>query len=336
MRMKQVVVVLSIIVCGAGMAMGQTEWVDHPDNPLIGQGDPGSWDSRGHYMPVVVFDGTTYHMWFAGVVGYTINKIGHATSPDGVEWTMDPSNPVMSPGAAGEFDSVEVWSGPVVFDGTQFHMWYVGWNGSKERIGYATSPDGTSWTKYAGNPVLDVGSPGSWDSFVVRAGAVISDGASFKMWFTGWTTSTDGKLGYADSPDGINWTKRPDPVLEPGGPSGDPWDTPMVYHPEVEFDGSIYHMWYSGGDWSTSYLGYAFSTDGVLWTKYDGNPVITTSGESIECTTVISDGSTWMLYGNFDGPYDISHATSDCCSAVEIFADGFESGNTLAWSAVVP
>jgi len=335
MSAKRLVVFVAIVVCGAGMATGQTEWVDHPDNPLIGPGAPGSWDSRGHYLPEVVFDGTTYHMWFTGVVGLTINEIGHATSSDGVEWTMDPSNPVMSPGAGGEWDSVEVWSGPVVYDGSHFHMWYSGWNGSKERIGYATSPDGTSWTKHPGNPVIDVGPPGSWNDYVVRSGAVIFDGASFKMWFTGWRSSLDGKVGYADSPDGINWTKRPDPVLEPGGTSGNPWDTPMVFHPEVEFDGSTHSMWYSGGDWSTSYLGYGYSTDGVEWTKYGGNPVIQTSDESIESTSVIFDGSTWLMW-YVDESYQISHATSDCCSAVHVFSDGFEYGDTSAWSAVAP
>lgn len=330
MRMKQAVVLFSIIVCGAGMVMGQTEWVDHPDNPLIGPGAPGSWDSRGHYMPEVVFDGTTYHMWFSGVVGFTINKIGHATSDDGVTWEMDPANPVILPGPSGAWDGVEVWSGPVVYDGTFFHMWYVGWNGSNERIGYATSLDGTSWTKHPGNPVIDVGLPGSWDSYVVRSGAVIFDGANFKMWFTGWRNTLDGKVGYAESPDGINWTKRLDPVLEPEGT----WDAPMVFHPEVKFDGSTYGMWYSGGDWSTSYLGYAYSTDGIDWTKYDGNPVIVTSDESIERASVIFDGSTWLMW-YVDGSYFIYHATSDCCSAVDIFADGFENGDTSRWSAVV-
>jgi predicted GH43/DUF377 family glycosyl hydrolase len=337
MTIRNALVMFVIILSGAGMAMGQTEWIDHPYNPLFGPGGPGSWDRDGHYMPAVVFDGTTYHMWFAGVQYPTINEIGHATSSDGVEWEMDPSNPVMSTGAAGEWDSVEVWSGPVVYDGTQFHMWYAGWNGSYERVGYATSPDGTSWTKYP-DPVMDVGPPGSWDSYVVRPGAVIFDGESFKMWFTGWRSSLTGKVGYAESPDGINWTKRPNPVLEPGGTIGDPWDTPMVFHPEVEFDGSIYSMWYIGGDWYTSYLGYAFSTDGVEWTKHSENPVFQTSSESIESTSVIFDGSAWrMWYADKAGPsYQISHATSDCCSAVVIFADGFEYGDTSAWSTVVP
>jgi len=45
MKAKHAVVVVTIILCGAGMAMGQTEWVDDPNNPLIGPGASGSWDS---------------------------------------------------------------------------------------------------------------------------------------------------------------------------------------------------------------------------------------------------------------------------------------------------
>jgi hypothetical protein len=66
--------------------------------------------------------------------------------------------------------------------------------------------------------------------------------------------------------------------------------------------------------------------------------VIVTSGESIQCASAIFDGSAWRMWyvDKVGSNYLISYATSDCCSAVEIFSDGFENGNTFAWSAVFP
>ena len=60
---KRIAVVLWIFVCSAGMAMGQTEWTDYPDNPVIGAGEPGAWDADGRTSGTVILDGSTFHMW---------------------------------------------------------------------------------------------------------------------------------------------------------------------------------------------------------------------------------------------------------------------------------
>ncbi len=147
---------------------------------------------------------------------------------------MDPANPVLTRGEPGEWDDQFVYGAAVTHDGEQFRMWYSGGDGSYERVGYATSPDGTVWTKYAGNPVMDVGPAGSWNDRIVRPGTVIIDGDIFKMWFFGGTSTV--QIGYAESQDGINWAQRSDPVLSPGAFPG-AWD-PLVANPWVVFDGS--------------------------------------------------------------------------------------------------
>ena len=105
MDVKNVAVVVSIALCCAGLAMGRTEWVGHPDKPVIGPGEPGEWDAFNRVPGTVLFDGSTYHMWFAGRAQSSgTNQNGHATSTDGVEWIMDPTNPVLTPGAPEEWD----------------------------------------------------------------------------------------------------------------------------------------------------------------------------------------------------------------------------------------
>jgi len=341
MRMKQVVVVFSIIVCGAGMVMGQTEWVDDPENPLFGPGNTGPWDASGPWARAVVFDGSMYHLWFTGSSqGGAPTDMGHATSTDGVEWTLDPGNPVLIRGGSGEWDSNRLDGAAVIHDGMLFHMWYSGWGtGGYERVGYATSPDGTFWTKHTGNPVMDVGAAGTFDDELVRPTAVVLDGGTYKMWYGGCHYSTGPFVchaGYAESSDGITWSKRQDPVLSP---SDDPtaWDFEIAANPYVIFDGATYHMWFSGASANHWSIGYAFSSDGIEWTKYSDNPVVSKASEDTFHSPVFNDGTIWrMLYTNAGSEYQISQATSDCCPVAVIFSDGFENGDTSEWSAVVP
>ena len=329
MRSLRVVMLVSIVLCCAGAAVGQTEWVQHPDNPIIEPGEPGAWDDGGHYVNDVVFDGSTYHMWFAGLEasGYWWH-IGHATSSDGVEWAMDPANPVLRSGEPGEWDDWGLSGVAVIHDGTQFHMWYTGWHGdvtdNSFRAGYATSPDGSVWTKYSGNPVMEVGPPGSWDDAGVSPAAVMVEGDTYRMWYEG--AHGDGilgetRIGYAESSDGVHWTKRLEPVLELGTYPGT-WDPQTVGNFDVVFDGATYHIWYTGGaDTSTLtwlQIGYAFSSDGLEWTKHSGNPVVQSSDLSLQGPRVVFDGSTWhMWYNSWDGSVAlVYYATSDCCAGV--------------------
>ena len=45
----------------------------------------------------VIYDDNEFHMWYGAWNGSsTENRIGHATSLDGVTWTKDPLNPVLT------------------------------------------------------------------------------------------------------------------------------------------------------------------------------------------------------------------------------------------------
>jgi len=113
-------------------------------------------------------------------------------------------NPVLEPGEAGDWDTI-IWGSSVVYDGSIFHMWY---NGGIIRdkdfydIGYATSKDGSIWTKCNNNPVMKKGSPGSWDDRSVYSPSVIdSAGIKYKMWYSGRYARPTGpiRVGIAES-----------------------------------------------------------------------------------------------------------------------------------------
>jgi predicted GH43/DUF377 family glycosyl hydrolase len=129
----------------------------------------------------------------------------------------------------------------------------------------------TKWFKYNGNPVLDVGPPGSWDETSVFAPRIVLVGDTLKMWFTGRSGLIHDRIGYAWSTDGgYNWTKFPsNPVIVPT----QSWENGWTFSPYVTFEGSAYKMWYTGAD-GEGRIGYAISTDGVDWEKWWRNPVV--------------------------------------------------------------
>jgi hypothetical protein len=224
------------------------------------------------------------------------------------EFTKEPTNPVLT--GVGAWESDGVAAGSVILDGSTYKMWYSGYDDDGiTQIGYATSTNGIDWDKYAGNPVLHVGTPGNWDSFIVGGPSVIKDGATYKMWYTGSNSSLIGRIGYATSTDGINWVKYASYVLNVG--AAGTWEENGVLDPSVIKDGPTYKMWYSGRDVDGSILGlmaigYATSNDGLVWYK-GSNPVMTKNltgfdNRGVGGTHVIKEtaGTYTMYYTGFE------------------------------------
>jgi predicted GH43/DUF377 family glycosyl hydrolase len=130
------------------------------------------------------------------------------------------------------------------------------------------------WVKHIGNPVLDVGAPGSWDDEGVGFPCVIFENDTFHMWYSGYN-GTDLNIGYATSLDGIYWKKDTvnNPVLTHGQPPD--WDAYEIYTPMVVKVETIYHMWYSGAAIDDQdNIGHATSTDRIHWDEDPENPVL--------------------------------------------------------------
>ena len=185
-------------------------------------------------------------------------------------------------------------------------------------VGAATQAQ-VVWTKYEGNPILDVGSAGSWDdNFLLEPWVIVSE-PLLKMWFDG-NDGSNSRIGYAiaDGDSAMNWTKvdSVNPVLDLG--LADSWEDNHVAHASVLFDGSTYKMWYAGHDGIRWKIGLATSPDGIDWTKESTNPVldIGSSGswddeDVLNPSVLLIDTTYFMWYtGNGGGNNQIGLATS--------------------------
>lgn len=285
--MKKFQVLFAVLLCTMLVVINnnnvaQTKWAKYNGSPVLLSGSEGEWDAGGCAGYSVILDGSTYKMWYGAWDGSSF-EIGYATSSDGINWTKynDPltsthpyleSDPVLNTGP-GAWESVFVYYPQVYFDGNTYHMWYAGSNGLSDLIGYATSSDGITWIKY-GNPVLGLGTSGSWDEEGVSPAAILFNGTTYEMIYNGF----DGlhyQGGYATSTDGIDWTKSANTIIS-FGPSGS-WDYPYTHTGSVVYNENtdLYYLFYSGGDFPFFKIGMATSPSFAgPWTKASNNPVL--------------------------------------------------------------
>ena len=170
------------------------------------------------------------------------------------------------------------------------------------------------WTDFSGNPILST-SGLYYEAYGVGQANVILVDSIYKMWYVGDAGASHKFVLYAESNDGFNWT-RPlsQPVLSPG--SSGSWDDLAVHPGAVIYEDGMYYMFYSG--WSDPYgrwdIGYAFSNDGINWTKYPTPVLYGTSGSEYQIgpSSVIKVNDTYFLYYYMrDLPYSqIGLATS--------------------------
>lgn len=327
-------IVNSAVISGGGETITRTATVTvqdsqlckltkHPGNPVLSIGANGAWDDNAVWRPMVLKEATGYKMWYVADDGSTSSRIGLATSGDGIIWNKSANNPVLSPTAAWEANGIS--GGSVIYDNGEYKLWYTSFDSSGiGRISYATSPDGINWTKYGGNPVLNVGYLGSWEDADVMFPSVLKRGDIYHMWYEGNDGSGQSthRIGHATSSNGTNWTKdAANPVLDVG-PPGD-WDWLNAYAPSVIDYNSTFVMWYSGQTlpdaWQT---GYALSKDGTNWTRQGllipEGATGAFDNASADFATAIAAGDVFKLWysGHNGSYYAIGYATAEVCSAI--------------------
>jgi hypothetical protein len=199
-----------------------------------------------------------------------------------------------------------------------------------------------SWVKHTTPVLRRSGIFANWKGLATTDAFVMADNDTLKMWYggSGWLTSTDDcphvRIGYAWSLNGINWNEYPgNPVLDVSADTSkfdsDGIETPTVIKDLSAPQNQRYKLWYAGRKTRCKPIndhkfGFAYSPDGIKWTKYTGNPVLIPGNSSDWYNTFISSPSVMMENGSYkmwftapdlilnnqptDGKGNIGYATS--------------------------
>ncbi|MCX6929791.1 MAG: hypothetical protein NT154_42240 [Verrucomicrobia bacterium] len=130
-------------------------------------------------------------------------------------WVIYTNNPVLRPGAPGDWDAGALGSMTVLKVGEVFHLYYEAWGVRGQdsadynslQIGHATSRDGVHWTKDPANPVLPKGKGNDWDRDGTWDPFVLYEDGVFKMWYGGGMDAHC-DWGYAVSTNGVRFVKK--------------------------------------------------------------------------------------------------------------------------------
>jgi predicted GH43/DUF377 family glycosyl hydrolase len=206
--------------------------------PLLLPGPLGNFDDHGIYASCVVPDGERLMMytigWNPGVpqpLFYA--SIGLAVSEDGGR-TFERYSPAPVLGRS-EFDPCSVTGPMVQKEGGRYRMWYVSgykWDEidavprSWYHIKYAESSDGVQWERQ-GIVSIDHATP---EEKNIGRPYVRLDGGVYRAWY-GYNHGDGYRIGYAESNDGVGFTRRDELAGISGTPGG--LDGKMLAHPHV-------------------------------------------------------------------------------------------------------
>ncbi|HLT71347.1 MAG TPA: hypothetical protein VKZ75_01785 [Cyclobacteriaceae bacterium] len=185
-----------------------------------------------------------------------------------LDFTAYESNPVFAGTGTDTWDNKIRERGYILREDSIYHMWYTGFRegpGEAMHLGYATSPDGLTWTRYENNPVMDSG----W----VEDMMVVSHKGVYYMFAEG----PDDVAHMLTSTDRVTWKEHgPLDVRQVNGEaiSPGPYGTPTVW-----IEKNVWYLFYERNDQG---IWLARSTDRKVWTNIQDEPVIRMGPEAYD------------------------------------------------------
>ncbi|MCS6850216.1 MAG: hypothetical protein NZ700_03480 [Gemmataceae bacterium] len=257
-------------------------FVPYQANPVF-KGEPGRWDAIIRERGWIMRDDGVWKLWYTGYDQKDGTRLlGYATSPDGIQWTRHPRNPLVRDHWVEDMMVVK-------HDGT----YYMFAEGARDRAQLLTSPNGIDWTLKGrldvrlknGSPIPDgpYGTPTAWRE----------DG----RWHLFYERSDLG-IWLAASEDLKTWTNVQDePVLKPGPAE---YDRDLIaLNQIIKYQGRYYALYHgsarSGPNarlWCTAL---AVSSDLIHWQKYPGNPLLPIR-DNKSSGILVHDGEQFRLY----------------------------------------
>lgn len=240
-----------------------SKFIKYENNPVLGSKELGTC-----FDVYVTRENGRYRMDFS----WRYKKALAVTfSDDGINWE-EPQITLQNNLESGWEDDIN--RNCVLKIGDKYKMWYTGQARGYSFIGYAESDDGLHFYRPLNEPVLI--SERAWEGFSVMNPCVLYENGIYKMWYAAGETYEPNVLAYAESTDGINWTKsKINPIFVA--------DKENIYEQDrvggcqvIKTEDMGYLMFYIGYEnIDKAQICVARSDNGITgWKKYDGNPIV--------------------------------------------------------------
>jgi predicted GH43/DUF377 family glycosyl hydrolase len=158
----------------------------------------------GVYGPNVLRKNAIYYLYYSvepGTGSSVVDQISLRTSTDGTQWQEQ--GVVLRGRQNVWWEGTRIHDPFVLYDQNHFVMYYTSFatvNGSSTTfVGKAISADGIVWSQVGSDQSLSAEETSPWTTSMVAYPCIIKDGGKLKMWFSGWSTSSNQwRIGYAE------------------------------------------------------------------------------------------------------------------------------------------
>ncbi|MEZ4704610.1 MAG: hypothetical protein R3A11_05380 [Bdellovibrionota bacterium] len=234
-----------------------TEVLSIFDKPVLSPGECGLFDDAGASMGCFLdVSGETYLYY----LGWTLtksapwhNSIGLAKEKADGTFSKVSLAPIVDRSDADPFSLSYPW---IMKSGETYHMWYgsnLSWGHEQKDmahlIKYASSYDPFCW-KPTGKIALEFRNT---EEYAMSKPCVIRDPECWKMWYS--YRGHAYRIGYAESMDGANWTRKDSEVGITVSSEG--WDSETVEYPNVFDHKGKRYMLYNGNRYGLTGFGIA-------------------------------------------------------------------------------
>ena len=230
------------------------------NEPVVDLGSLGAFDDHGITGSCLVnHNGAKYlyyNGWNLGVTVPFYIHVGLAVSEDnGSTFHKVSPAPILGRNEVDPYMTASAW---VIIEGHLWRMWYGScskWEIQHDQpkhyyhIRYAESADGIHW-KREGIVCIDYQSP---DEHAIARPCVVKIDGVYKMWYAYRGQSY--RIGYAESADGISWTRQDENSGIDVSESG--WDSEMIEYPYVFEHEGAHYMLYNGNAYGKTGIGLA-------------------------------------------------------------------------------
>lgn len=227
--------------------------------PILSPGDPGYFDDSGVTVTgLVTVDKIKYLYYLGWNLGVTVpwrNSIGLAISDStGCIFTKYSPAPIIDRNSVDPLSISYPW---ILHENGIWKMWYgsnLEWDQDNDCafkfcIKYAESENGINWRR---DGIIAITFK-SADEYALARPCVINDNGIYKMWYSYRGISY--RIGYAESDDGINWTRLDEEVGIDVSKTG--WDSEMIEYPHVFDHKRNRYMLYNGNAYGKTGFGLA-------------------------------------------------------------------------------
>jgi hypothetical protein len=233
-------------------------------DPVLNVGEPGTFDDNGVVPSCAIPVEGRLRMYYSGFqlqtkIPYTIFSSLATSDDQGRSFRRAARAPLLDR----TDDELHFRAAPFVLqDGGKWRMWYIGGGGWTDdghgkliplySLRHTESGDGTRWR----NSSVECLVPQEPEEVGFGRPFIVRGGVGYRMWYS-VRKKSGYSLGYAESADGLRWTRKDGEVGI--GRSSDGWDSEMICYAAVLPLKEKLIMFYNGNGYGRTGVGVALA-----------------------------------------------------------------------------